>query len=71
MPDPFIAEGYKERLWVEEVDWWRIGRYGEFDLNRRIDMPDHPCYTQSPIQERILCGELRFLVTSRTPKNIA
>jgi beta-mannosidase len=22
IPDPFFAEGYKESLWVEEVDWW-------------------------------------------------
>ncbi len=22
IPDPFFAEGYKESLWVEAVDWW-------------------------------------------------
>ena len=22
IPDPFLAEGYKESLWVEDLDWW-------------------------------------------------
>lgn len=22
IPDPFVAEGYKASLWVEDVDWW-------------------------------------------------